>query len=62
VNTKYELQLIEHNKNDELVIMKSIILDFIKILEHSSFVLIGKKRYWELLRGVYNDNFNKTRI
>lgn len=33
--------------------------DFIKVLEHSSFFLIGYKRYWELLRGAYNDNFNK---
>ncbi|CAG8444296.1 10109_t:CDS:2 [Rhizophagus irregularis] len=38
---EYEQQLIEHNKNDELDILKRY------------------KRYWELLRGAYNDNFNK---
>lgn len=33
--------------------------DFIRVMDQQSQVLIGKKRVWELLRGVYNDNFNK---
>jgi transcription initiation factor IIE alpha subunit len=28
-------------------------------MDQQSQVLIGKKMVWELLRGVYNDNFNK---
>jgi hypothetical protein len=31
-----------------------------RIAEQPSVVLRGKSRIWEILRGVYNDNFNKS--
>ncbi|PKY56530.1 hypothetical protein RhiirA4_549274 [Rhizophagus irregularis] len=56
---EYEQKLLEENRNEEVNILKEIMFDFIRILEQPSLILIGKKREWELLRGVYNENFNK---
>ncbi|POG78765.1 hypothetical protein GLOIN_2v1870331 [Rhizophagus irregularis DAOM 181602=DAOM 197198] len=49
---EYEQKLLEENRNEEVNILKEIMFDFIRILEQPSLVLIGKKREWELLRGV----------
>ncbi|CAB4440352.1 unnamed protein product [Rhizophagus irregularis] len=55
---EYELKLIEEKKKEEAEIVRDINFEFIRILEKTSVVLIGKNREWELLGGVYNHNFN----
>ncbi|PKK61971.1 hypothetical protein RhiirC2_194993 [Rhizophagus irregularis] len=57
---KYETQLEERKLYDEIKILRKFNFDFIRIVEQPSVVLRGKSRIWEILRGVYNDNFNKS--
>lgn len=52
-------QLEDNNQNEEIEILRKYNFDFIRLLEQPSIVLRGKSRIWEILRGVYNDNFNK---
>ncbi|RGB32862.1 hypothetical protein C1646_762387 [Rhizophagus diaphanus] len=56
---RFEKYLEENERNEEIAILRNYNFDFIRILELPSIVLRGKSRIWEILRGVYNDNFNK---
>lgn len=56
---KYEMLLEEKDKTEEIKILRNFNVDFIKILLQPSLILLGKNRIWELLRGVFNDNFNR---
>ncbi|PKY53813.1 hypothetical protein RhiirA4_472233 [Rhizophagus irregularis] len=55
---EYELELLKGKILEEIKILRFINMDFIQVLYQPSLVLIGKSRIWELLRGVYNNNFN----
>lgn len=46
------------NQNAEIEILRNYNFDFMRILESPSIILLGKNRIWELMRGVYNENFN----
>ncbi|PKB99428.1 hypothetical protein RhiirA5_429713 [Rhizophagus irregularis] len=50
---------LREGKNEELEIFGTIVFDFIKILDQQILVLSRRKKYWELLRGVYNNDLNK---
>ncbi|CAB4430220.1 unnamed protein product [Rhizophagus irregularis] len=56
---KYEKLLEEKGKTEEIKILRNFNFDFITILLQPSMILLGKNRIWELLRGVFNNNFNK---
>lgn len=51
-------KLKDLNQNNEIEILKTYNFEFIRILESPSLILLGKSRIWELLRGIYNENFN----
>ncbi|PKK60052.1 hypothetical protein RhiirC2_793922 [Rhizophagus irregularis] len=55
----FEKQLEDKNLQDEIKILRNYNFDFMRILEQTLIVLRGKSRIWEILRGVYNNNFNK---
>ncbi|RGB25789.1 hypothetical protein C1646_820816 [Rhizophagus diaphanus] len=55
---KYEKYLEDKDRKEDIEILRKYNFDFIRILEENSKVLLGKNRIWELLRGVYNNNFN----
>ncbi|PKY55136.1 hypothetical protein RhiirA4_474398 [Rhizophagus irregularis] len=55
---KYEKYLEEHDRSEDIAILRNFNFDFINILEQPSIVLLGKSRIWELLRGIFNNNFN----
>ncbi|EXX75023.1 hypothetical protein RhiirA1_464808 [Rhizophagus irregularis] len=54
----FEKQLEDKNLQDEIKILRNYNFDFMRILEQTSIVLRGKSRIWEILRGVYNNNFS----
>lgn len=54
----YKLLLIKENKLKEVSILRDINIQFIQILREKSRILINYTREWELLRGIYNNNFN----
>ncbi|PKY51335.1 hypothetical protein RhiirA4_468305 [Rhizophagus irregularis] len=56
---RYEKWLEENDRNDEVKILRKFNFDFIRIIEQPSIILLGKNRIWEIVRGVYNNNFNK---
>ncbi|PKC61474.1 hypothetical protein RhiirA1_466495 [Rhizophagus irregularis] len=55
---RFEKYLKDLNQNEEIEILRTYNFEFIRILESPSIILQGKNRIWELLRGVYNENFN----
>jgi hypothetical protein len=55
---KFETTLKKQDKNQEIKILRDILCQFLTILESPSVILRGKSRKWELIRGIFNDNFN----
>jgi hypothetical protein len=55
---KFEILLENNNREEDIKILRNHLCNFITILEGPSIILLGKTRKWELIRGVYNDNFN----
>ncbi|PKY30268.1 hypothetical protein RhiirB3_392431 [Rhizophagus irregularis] len=55
---KYEVLLEANNKYDDIKILRNYLCDFLILIESPSVILIGKSRKWELLRGIFNNNFN----
>ncbi|PKY52519.1 hypothetical protein RhiirA4_496862 [Rhizophagus irregularis] len=55
---KFEKSLIDSNQSEEIEILRNYNCEFINIIESPSKVLLGKSRKWELLRGIYNNDFN----
>ncbi|PKB94545.1 hypothetical protein RhiirA5_438521 [Rhizophagus irregularis] len=55
---RFERSLEDDDQHDEVKILRNYNFDFIRILESLSIILRGKSRIWEILRGVYNENFN----
>ncbi|PKY31997.1 hypothetical protein RhiirB3_449892 [Rhizophagus irregularis] len=55
---KFEVLLKEQDKHKDIEILRDIICNFLTILESPSIILRGKHRKWELIRGIFNDNFN----
>ena len=53
----FERDLTENNRFTEIVILRDLNVAFVQILMEPSEVLIGYYKYWELLRGVYNNKF-----
>ncbi|RGB22661.1 hypothetical protein C1646_775738 [Rhizophagus diaphanus] len=53
---EFEEKLYEEEKINNF---QKINFIFIKILYERSEILIGKEKYWELIRGVFNNRFNK---
>ncbi|PKY33552.1 hypothetical protein RhiirB3_394891 [Rhizophagus irregularis] len=56
---KYEEYLNKNDRKEDIMILRNHNVNFITILEERSNILLGKSRIWELLRGVFNDRFNK---
>lgn len=54
----FETKLIDENNNEEVELLREINFDFIRIIEQPSVILKGMNRAWEIVRGVYNANFN----
>ncbi|PKC14087.1 hypothetical protein RhiirA5_409828 [Rhizophagus irregularis] len=48
----------DENNNEEVELLREINFDFIRIIEQPSVILRGMNRAWEIVRGVYNANFN----
>jgi hypothetical protein len=55
----YEEYLKLHNRKEDIIILRNYNINFVTILEERSDILIGKSRIWELLRGVFNNRFNR---
>ncbi|POG67840.1 hypothetical protein GLOIN_2v1481232 [Rhizophagus irregularis DAOM 181602=DAOM 197198] len=55
---KFELELVAQNKDKDIEILRNYLCNFLTILESPSIILRGKSRKWELIRGVFNNNFN----
>ncbi|CAB4410360.1 unnamed protein product [Rhizophagus irregularis] len=55
---KFEKLLEIKNKSNEIAILRNHLCNFLTILESPSIILRGKSRKWELIRGIFNDNFN----
>ncbi|UZO02583.1 uncharacterized protein OCT59_021062 [Rhizophagus irregularis] len=55
---KYEVLLEANNKYDDIKILRNHLCNFLTLIESPSLILIGKSRKWELLRGIFNNNFN----
>ncbi|PKK71961.1 hypothetical protein RhiirC2_777767 [Rhizophagus irregularis] len=49
-----EFKIKKEGNGEEVKILREIVFDFIRVMDQQSQVLIGKKRVWELLRGVKN--------
>ncbi|RGB35188.1 hypothetical protein C1646_759641 [Rhizophagus diaphanus] len=56
---KYEENLNTQSRKEDIAILRNHNINFITILEDHSDILVGKSRAWELLRGVFNNRFNK---
>ncbi|PKY32949.1 hypothetical protein RhiirB3_451507 [Rhizophagus irregularis] len=56
----FEEHLLNEEKHEEVKLLQNMNFSFLKILYEKSEVLIGKEKYWELIRGVYNGKFNKV--
>ncbi|PKK62265.1 hypothetical protein RhiirC2_717830 [Rhizophagus irregularis] len=56
----FEEHLLNEEKHEEVKLLQNMNFSFLKILYEKSEVLIGKDKYWELIRGVYNGKFNKV--
>ncbi|PKY55679.1 hypothetical protein RhiirA4_478625 [Rhizophagus irregularis] len=54
----FEEHLLNEEKHEKVKLLQNINFSFLKILYEKSEVLIGKEKYWELIRGVYNCKFN----
>uniref|UniRef100_U9TBL8 Reverse transcriptase zinc-binding domain-containing protein n=1 Tax=Rhizophagus irregularis (strain DAOM 181602 / DAOM 197198 / MUCL 43194) TaxID=747089 RepID=U9TBL8_RHIID len=54
----FEEHLLNEEKHEEVKLLQNMNFSFLKILYEKSEVLIGKEKYWELIRGVYNRKFN----
>ncbi|PKY29396.1 hypothetical protein RhiirB3_446007 [Rhizophagus irregularis] len=54
----FEEHLLNEEKHEKVKLLRNINFSFLKILYEKSEVLIGKEKYWELIRGVYNCKFN----
>ncbi|RGB38428.1 hypothetical protein C1646_665382 [Rhizophagus diaphanus] len=50
--------LLNEEKHEKIKLLQNINFIFLKILYDKSEVLVGKEKYWELIRGVYNCKFN----
>ncbi|PKY42713.1 hypothetical protein RhiirA4_417693 [Rhizophagus irregularis] len=48
----------DENNNEVVELLREINFDFIRIIEQPSVILKGMNRAWEIVRGVYNANFN----
>ncbi|PKK64638.1 hypothetical protein RhiirC2_787214 [Rhizophagus irregularis] len=55
---RFEERLKNDNLDEEISILRNFNVNFISILQSPSEILRGKSRIWELIRGVYNENFN----
>ncbi|POG80787.1 uncharacterized protein OCT59_013976 [Rhizophagus irregularis] len=55
---KLEILLKKQDKYKDIEILRDILCQFLIILESPSVILKGKSRKWELIRGIFNDNFN----
>ncbi|UZO20461.1 uncharacterized protein OCT59_012885 [Rhizophagus irregularis] len=51
--------MLEKGDIDQAAMVRNINIAFSSILFDQSLILLGKTREWELLRGVYNNRFNK---
>ncbi|PKC64166.1 hypothetical protein RhiirA1_462786 [Rhizophagus irregularis] len=56
--SKFEESLLKEEKHEKIKFLQNINFSFLKILYEKSEVLLGKEKYWELIRGVYNRKFN----
>lgn len=56
---EFETRLKEGGRSEEIKILSEINFDFIRLMDQQSVVLFGKRKEWELLRHVYNDNLNR---
>ncbi|GET00470.1 hypothetical protein GLOIN_2v1488717 [Rhizophagus clarus] len=55
----YELLLKKEERLEEVAIIQEYNFNFISILYEKSLILIDRTREWELLRGIYNNRFNR---
>ncbi|GBB85697.1 hypothetical protein RclHR1_12190001 [Rhizophagus clarus] len=55
----YEILLKEEERLDEVAIIQGYNFNFISILYEKSLILTDHTREWELLRGIYNNRFNR---
>ncbi|PKY30138.1 hypothetical protein RhiirB3_447078 [Rhizophagus irregularis] len=56
--SNFEESLLKEEKHEKIKFLQNINFSFLKILYEKSEVLLGKEKYWELIRGVYNRKFN----
>ncbi|PKY27073.1 hypothetical protein RhiirB3_442642 [Rhizophagus irregularis] len=54
----FEERLLSEEKYEKIKLLQSINFVFLKILYEKLEILVGKEKYWELIRGVYNCKFN----
>ncbi|PKY56143.1 hypothetical protein RhiirA4_476218 [Rhizophagus irregularis] len=50
----FEERLLSEEKYEKIKLLQSINFVFLKILYEKLEILVGKEKYWELIRGVYN--------
>lgn len=60
INIQIWIKIIKENNEKNVELLREFNFDFIRIIEQPSVIILrGKSRAWELVRGVYNSNFNK---
>ncbi|CAB5362275.1 unnamed protein product [Rhizophagus irregularis] len=57
--SKFEEFLKDNDRIEDISILRDHNVNIITILEEPSNILLKKCRIWEMLRGVFNDKFNK---